>query len=187
MLFISITTLFVVRRAAGKFDPLTNGIQSGWIPVSLPMKILLINSAVLILGSLFIEIAKRAARLDSILVPLSDIPGIRRIRPSAPIWVWATALAGFGFLSGQYLAWRQLHLHGGLVSKNPAGTFLVMFTGTHALHLAAGLAVLLYVCLAGGPRRSLERRCIILDVTALYWHFIAAMWVYVLVVLKLMA
>ncbi len=186
MLFVSFTTLFVARREAGKFDPLTGGFQSDWIPVSLPMKILLINSAVLIVGCLFVEIAKRAARLDSILVPMSHIPGIRPIRQSSPAWVWAAAAAGFGFLFGQYVAWRRVHLQVGLLNNGPAGTFFILFTGVHAVHLAAGLVVLLYACLASGPRRSLERRRIILDVTALYWHFIAVMWVYVLVVLRLM-
>ena len=48
MLFISFTTLFVARRGAGKFDPLTGSFQSDWVPVALPMKILLINTAVLL-------------------------------------------------------------------------------------------------------------------------------------------
>ena len=50
MLFISFTTLFVARRGAGKFDPLTGAFQSDWTPVSLPMKILLINTAVLVVS-----------------------------------------------------------------------------------------------------------------------------------------
>jgi cytochrome c oxidase subunit 3 len=186
MMFIAFTSLFAARREAGKFDPLTGGFQSDWVPVSLPMKILLINSAVLLLACVFIEIAKRAARLDSILIPMSLIPGVRPIRQSSPAWVWVTALAGVGFLYGQYYAWRQLHLHHGLLNSGPASTFIVMFTGTHAVHVAAGLLVLFYLCLARGPRESLERRCIILDVTALYWHFLAIMWMYVLLVLKLM-
>jgi len=186
MLFIAFTTLFAARREAGKFDPLTGGFQSDWVPVSLPMKILLINSAVLLLACVLVEVAKRAARLDSILIPMSLIPGIRPIRQRSPLWAGTAGLAGVGFLYGQYYAWRQLHLHRGLLTSGPASTFIVMFTGTHALHVAAGLAVLLYACLARGPRQSLERRCIILDVTALYWHFIAIMWAYVLLVLKVM-
>jgi cytochrome c oxidase subunit 3 len=186
MMFIAFTSLFAARREAGKFDPLTGGFQSDWVPVSLPMKILLINSAVLILACVFIEIAKRAARLDSILIPMSLIPGIRPIRQSSPMWVWVTALTGVGFLYGQFVAWQHLHLRAGLLTSGPASTFIVMFTGTHAVHVAAGLVVLLYAGLASGPRHSLERRCIILDVTALYWHFLAIMWMYVLLVLKLM-
>ena len=80
----------------------------------------------------------------------------------------------------------SLHLPADHLNSGPASTFFFLLTGTHAVHLMAGLAVLLYACLAAGPRLSLERRCITLDVTAWYWHFMAVMWVYVLLVLKLM-
>jgi cytochrome c oxidase subunit 3 len=186
MLFISFTTLFVARRGAGKFDPITGGFQSDWVPVSLPMKILLINTAVLIAGSLLVELARRAARIESILVPMSSIPGVRAIRQTSLLWAWATTLTGFGFLVGQYCAWRHLHLQGSFLDSGPASTFFFLLTGTHGVHLAGGLVVLLYACLAAGPRFSLERRCIALEVTAWYWHFMAVMWIYVLLVLKLM-
>ena len=186
MLFISFTTLFVARRGAGKFDPLTGAFQSDWSPVSLPMKILLINTAVLIASCLLVEVARRAARLEAILVPMSKIPGVQAIRQTSLWWVWATALAGFAFLFGQYRVWQQLYLNGTFLNSSPASTFFFLLTGTHALHLTAGLMVLLYACLASGPRLSLERRCITLEVTAWYWHFMAVMWLYVLLVLKLM-
>jgi cytochrome c oxidase subunit 3 len=186
MLFMSFTTLFVARRGAGKFDPMTGGFQSDWVPVSLPMKVLLINTALLLVSSVLVEVARRAARVEAILVPMGSIPGVQRIRQTSLMWVWATALAGFSFLFGQYVAWKQLNLRGIFLNSGPANTFFFLLTGTHALHLAAGLLVLLYACLAAGPRRSLERRCITLDVTAWYWHFMAIMWIYVLLVLKLM-
>jgi len=186
MLFVSVTTLFVARRGAGKFDPLTGGFQSDWIPVSLPMKLLLMNTAVLVVSSILVEVARRAARLEAILVPMGNIPGVRPVRQTSLIWVWATALTGFGFLGGQYHVWRWLNIQGAFVNSGPASTFFFLLTGTHAIHLAAGLMVLLYACFAAGPRRSLERRCITLDVAAWYWHFMALVWVYVLLVLKLM-
>lgn len=186
MLFISFTTLFVARRGAGKFDPLTGAFQSDWIPVALPLKILLINTVLLLASCLLVELARRAARTEAILVPLSKIPGVLPVRQTSLMWVWATALAGFGFIYGQYRAWQALHLHGAFVNSSPASTFVFLLTGTHGLHLCAGLMVLLYTGLAAGPRRSPERRCITLEVTAWYWHFMAIMWVYVLLVLKLM-
>ena len=186
MLFISFTTLFVARRGAGKFDPLTGSFRSDWIPVSLPMKIQLLNTVVLIVSSLLVENARRSARLEAILVPMSSIPGVQPIRLTSLRWVGATALAGCVFLAGQAYAWRLLHLRGAFLNSGPAGTFFFLLTGTHAVHLAAGMMVLLYACVAKGPRTSLERRCITLDVTAWYWHFMAVMWVYVLLVLNLM-
>jgi cytochrome c oxidase subunit 3 len=154
--------------------------------VSLPMKILLINTAVLILSSLMAETARRAARIESILVPMSSIPGVRPIRQTSLMWVGATALTGVAFLFGQFVAWQQLHIHGSFLNSGPASTFFFLLTGTHALHLTGGLAVLLYACIAAGPRLSLERRCITLDVTTWYWHFMTVMWIYVLLVLRLM-
>ena len=186
MLFISFTTLFVARRGAGKFDPLTGSFNTDWAPVTLPMKVLLINTAVLLLSSLLVEIARRAARMESILVAMGTIPGVRAIRQTSLWWAAATLLAGLGFLRGQFHAWRLLPVHGAYLRSGPSSTFYFLLTGTHALHLTAGLAVLLYACLAAGPRHSLERRCITLDVTAWYWHFMAIMWVYVLLVLRLM-
>ena len=124
--------------------------------------------------------------MEAVLEPMGRIPGVRLERRLSLWWVRGAALAGVGFLAGQCYAWRQLHLQGVEMSGGPAGLFFYLLTGGHALHLVAGLVILLYLCLAPGPRRSLEQRCIALDVTALYWHFMAMMWLYVLLVLKLM-
>jgi cytochrome c oxidase subunit 3 len=186
MLFISFTTLFVARRDAGKFDPITGSFNTDWVPVALPMKLLLINTAVLLVSCLLVEIARRSVRMECILLPMTLIPGIRPIRQTSFLWTGATLLAGFGFLFGQFRAWQLLHHGGSSLNSGPASTFVFLLTGTHALHLVAGLVVLLYACLARGPRLSLERRSITLDVTAWYWHFMAFIWLYVLLVLKLM-
>ena len=133
-----------------------------------------------------IELARRAARWEAVLVPMGEIPGVRAIRRTSLLWVWSTTVAGAGFLFGQFRAWQQLNVDGGFVNSGPASTFFFLLTGTHAVHLAAGMVVLLYTCMAAGQRLSLERRCITLDVTAWYWHFMALMWVYVLLVVKLL-
>ena len=186
MLFLSFTTLFVARREAGRFDPTTGAFQSDWISVPLPVKLLLINTLVLIVSSFLLETARRAARMEAILVPMGRIPGVQAVKQVSMWWLWAAFLTGSGFLFGQYSAWQRLHLKGLGVASGPASTFFYLLTGVHALHLAAGLVILLYAAFAPGPRRSLERRCITLDVTAWYWHFMTVMWVYVLLVLKLM-
>ena len=186
MLFIAFTSLFVARRGAGRFDMVTGGFQSDWIPLALPMRLLLMNTAVLLLSSGLMERARRAARMESILAPVNSIPGVRRVREMSTRWTWATLAMGVLFLLGQALAWRELQTHGGVMLHGPASSFFYLLTGAHALHLVAGLVVLLYACLAAGPRRSLERRCITLEVSGWYWHFMAAIWIYVLVVLVLM-
>jgi len=186
VLFISFTTLFMARRSAGEFDAASRTIQSDWTPVPLPMQILLINTVVLGASSFFIERARRAARMEAALLPMGPIPGVRPVRQTSLLWVAGGALAGIGFLFGQVFAWSQMQLQGISMASGPAGLFFYLLTGGHALHLAAGVVILLYACLAPGPRHSMDRRCITLDVTAWYWHFMAIMWLYVLAVLKLM-
>jgi len=186
MLFISFTTLFVARRDAGRYDPITGSFNTDWVSVPLPIKILLINTVALLLSSLLVEMARRSARMESILVPMSSIPGVRPVRQTSLLWAGATLLLGCTFLGGQVFAWRQLHFSGVILNGGPASTFVFLLTGAHAVHLMAGLAVLLYALIAKGPRLSLERRSITLDVTAWYWHFMTAMWLYVLLVLRLM-
>jgi cytochrome c oxidase subunit 3 len=186
MLFISFTTLFLARRDAGRYDPVTGAFNSDWTPVHLPGKLLLINTAILLAGCLMLEMARRVARMECILMPLRDIPGVQAVRQTSLLWAVAALVAGLGFLGGQMRTWLQLRHAGTLPNSGPASTFVFLLTGTHALHLAAGLVVLMYACLAPGPRLFLERRTITLDVTAWYWHFMAILWLYVLLVLRLM-
>src|SRR5437879_2127269 len=58
MLFVSFSSAYVVRQGLPTLDPRTNQLVRDWIPITLP-KLLLINTAVLILSSLFMELARR--------------------------------------------------------------------------------------------------------------------------------
>ena len=60
MLFISFTTVYVVRKAGETWDPASNGYVSHWVSLSLPLRILLLNTAILLLSSATLEVARRA-------------------------------------------------------------------------------------------------------------------------------
>ncbi len=183
MIFMALTTLYMARRAGSRYDVLTGEFLTDWIPVSLPIRLLLCNTAVLLLSSFTVEKARRAAVLEAALIPASRIPGIALIRETSIHWVRATTALGFGFLAGQWFAWRQLAAHGTLVSTGPASSFVYILTGAHAVHLAGGLIVLVYACVAPLLHRSIEARRITIDVTAIYWHYMGALWIYILALL----
>ncbi|HYE25338.1 MAG TPA: cytochrome c oxidase subunit 3 [Clostridia bacterium] len=184
MLFISFTTLLLARRYAGRFDPFSGEFVTQWVPLQLPVKLLAMNTAILLISSLTAEAARRAASKEAILVPITRIPGVAPIPQRASVWIAITSLLGFGFLAGQLAAWRVLRVAGEFPdANNLASSFVYLLTGAHALHLFGGLVVLLYALVAPKPRRSLESRRLAVDVTAFYWHFMGAMWLYVLVVL----
>ena len=179
MLFVSFTTAYVVRKAGAVWDAAHNDFISNWVPLTLPLKILLINTAVLLLSSATLEVARRRAAQDVALAPISRIPGIRVDYNHALPWVWTTIVLGFGFLAGQLYAWRVLEQYNLGFATNAASSFFFILTGVHAVHLIGGILALLYAGITQWLHKPPERRRIVLDVTAWYWHFMGALWLYI--------
>lgn len=99
-------------------------------------------------------------------------------------WYRVTLALSFAFLAGQYLAWHKLSSEGVYLATSPSSSFFYLLSVLHALHVAGGLGALLYAlrCLRSddGPRPVN-----VLAAAALYWHFMAVLWTYLLVVLAL--
>src|ERR1700730_4379523 len=68
MLFVSFSSAYVVRQGLPTLDPRTNALVRDWIPVTLP-RLLLINTGVLILSSVFMELARRQIKCQATRVP----------------------------------------------------------------------------------------------------------------------
>ncbi len=183
MIFVSFTTAYVVRKAGAVWDPARNEYVGNWVPTALPVAILLVNTFVLLLSSLTLEVARRRAAEDVIMAPIANIPGIRVNENRALPWLWATILLGLMFLSGQYLAWHQLRLGNIDIETSVSSSFFFILTGVHAVHLMGGILALLYAGLTSWLRRPPETRRIVLDVTAWYWHFMGLLWIYVFALL----
>lgn len=157
--FMALASAFLLRRAMGK----------DWVPVHLPV-VLWINTAVLLGSSLTIELARRRLGRE-------DRPGFKAF------WTMTTAL-GFLFLAGQLIAWKQLAAQGIYIASNPGSSFFYIFTGLHALHLLGGIAALLFVAFRHFEKASISRS-IAAEVTSYYWHFMDALWLFLLALLYL--
>jgi cytochrome c oxidase subunit 3 len=156
MLFLSFVSAFVVRR----------GLGQGWGPMRLPA-LVWVNTAVLGVSSFTLELARRTSRRGA----------------SAAGWMWRTVLLGAMFLTGQLLAWRQLQMEGVTLGATAYGSFFYLLTGAHAVHLAGGLLGLLAAALwPASGLRSFSRAGAI-RVSAIYWHFMTAVWAGLLVLL----
>ena len=177
MLFVSFSSAYVVRQGLPTLDPRTNQLVLDWIPVTLP-KLLLLNTGVLILSSLFMELARRQIKGQA-----TSIPGTSA-EPTKIPWLAMTLVLGLAFLFGQWSAWRQLAASGFYVATTPSSSFVYLLTGTHAVHLMGGVLALFVAGIASLLRRSVATRSIVVDVTAWYWHFMAALWIYILCLLE---
>jgi len=154
MLFAAFTSAMVVRR----------GMSFDWVSIALP-RVLWLNTGILIASSLTLEFARHS---------LAERAPINFIR-----WLTATVVLGLGFLAGQLVAWRELAARGVYLATNPSSSFFYVLTATHAVHLAGGVLALGYVVFrAVRMARGWQRRTA-LDVTAIYWHFMDALWIYI--------
>ncbi len=88
------------------------------------------------------------------------------------------------FLAGQVLAWRQLLSQGIFMATNPGSSFFYIFTGLHGLHLLGGLGALFYVLVRNFDRAKVSRP-VAAEIAGHYWHFMDALWVFLLALLYL--
>jgi cytochrome c oxidase subunit III len=183
MLFVSFTSAYVVRQGLPTLDPHTNLLVRDWIPVKLPV-LLVVNTFVLLLSSVGMELARRQFRGVAVPAPAD---ADRTTSPAEPVqmpWLAMTLILGLLFLFGQWSAWQQLAAHGFYVSTTPSSSFVYLLTGTHAVHLMGGILALFVASIASLFRRAVATRAIVVDVTAWYWHFMALLWVYILCLLE---
>lgn len=158
MFFMALASAFLVRRGG-----------SDWIPVHIP-GLLWFNTAVLLSSSATLELARK--RLAH-----SDNQGFRNL------WL-LTTFFGICFLIGQVTAWRILVHQGIYLASNPASSFFYVFTGAHAVHLVGGVAALIYVAARNFDVAKVTRT-VAADVTSYYWHFMDALWLFLLTLLWL--
>ena len=183
MVFISLTSAYVVRQGLPTFDGATNSYVRDWGQVQLPWLLLAINTALLLVSSLTMEFARRDIKRRAALAPLQSMPGISLGEDKSFPWLGVTVLLGFGFLVGQWLAWGELKARGFFVDTNPNSSFVYLLTAAHAVHLAGGIIALMWASVTSLLHRPVEGRRIVVDVTAWYWHFMAVLWIYVFALL----
>jgi len=184
MIFFAIlVALFFARQAGTHMDPRSHEQIGDWRPVQLP-PILYLNTALLLLSSLSMEIARRNIfREIDVLEEWLGLghPALQRTLP----WVIGTLGLGALFLTGQWVAWTQLTAQGFAFDhwSTPASYFFYVITGLHAAHLVLGVLALL-ICLTVMRRlKRVELRQIAVDVTAWYWHAMGLAWIVLFAVL----
>jgi len=174
--FAVLVVIFYANQASTHMDPRTNEQIGDWHPVSLP-PILFLNTAILLLSSVTMEMARRGIfrELDVLEEWLGlGKPAVKRALP----WLGATLALGSLFLAGQVAAWKQLSAQGFAFDKysTPASYFFYAMTVLHAGHLLLGVLFLLF-CLTGlGLLRSVQARQIAVDTSAWYWHTMGIVW-----------
>jgi cytochrome c oxidase subunit III len=189
VLFVAFTVVFAARHGSAVLDRRTGLYVRNWVRVTLPIRLLLVNTLVLLLSSVSIEMARRSARREMALAPLRGMPGIAldddgSVGRGGAAWIAITVVLGLMFLGGQWLAWVSLRAHGFYIDSGGASPFVYLLTAAHAVHLAGGILVLLYAGTIFMLRRTIEQRRIVVEVASWYWHFMGVLWIYIFALLE---
>ncbi len=183
MIFISFTSAYIVRQGLPTLDPRSNALLHDWFPVPLP-RLLLINTVVLLISSITMELARRQTARKAALAQLASLPGVSVGAKEGISWLALTVVLGLSFLAGQWMAWGELAASGFYVASSPSSSFVYLLTGMHGVHLLGGVVALLIAGVASVLRRAADSQFILMDVTGWYWHFMALLWVYILCLLE---
>jgi cytochrome c oxidase subunit 3 len=156
MMFAAFTSAYIVRQA-----------QGNWLEFRLPEWFLW--STLIIVASSF-----------SIHFAYKNFVS-RNISTYKNLYLLTFAL-GVLFVITQYLGWLAMHESGVELTGNPAGSFVYVISGVHALHVLGGLAALsigllkLYIL----PDGFSEKRKTRFKMMVHYWHFVDILWIYLL-------
>src|SRR6266567_8286237 len=156
MFFAALTSAFIVRR----------GLSSDWEHTAMP-RVLFLSTTILLASSAVLEMARRALKAG-------QRENFNRL------WIGGSLL-GLVFLGGQYATWLQLRAQGIYLATNPSSSFFYVLTAAHAIHLIGGVLALLYVSVQALRLRLGPGKRTAIDVTAMYWHFLDGLWIYLLI------
>jgi cytochrome c oxidase subunit 3 len=127
------------------------------------------STIMLLASSVTFELSRRALR--------------RNDYPRFNLLLSLTTFLGVAFLVGQVMAWRHLASQGLFQAENQHSTFFYLLTSLHALHLLGGLVALIYLTVLALRLRIGSRQRNAVEVTALYWHFMDGLWIYIFLLL----
>ena len=132
-----------------------------WRPLAQPM-VLWFNTAILVLGSVFFQWARNAAKSG-------QIGGVR-------LGLLAGGVCTLVFLAGQVWAWQQLNAAGHYLTANPANAFFYLLTALHGLHLLGGLWVWARTTVKLQRGAAVHEVRLSVELCTVYWHFLLVVW-----------
>ncbi len=174
MLFASLISTYLVYKGRSVVGPYpheawTSPAGQVFKPI-LDIPVTSASTFVLLMSSLFMVLALAA-------VEGKGKPGYEGLLGSSKFWLLATALAGATFLGFQAYEFTSFVHEGLTIRTNLFGTSFFTLTGFHGTHVAVGVLWLMTLLFIDMKRGLGPRDAIIVDICALYWHFVDVVWI----------
>ncbi|MDH5234387.1 MAG: cytochrome c oxidase subunit 3 [Gemmatimonadota bacterium] len=180
MLFASLISTYLIykgRSIVGPF-PHTEWVNEAGV-VFKPILNIPVTSAstfVLLMSSLAMVLALQAVQLKD--TPLPDGANWwTRAQRSSQGWLLMTALLGMTFLGFQAFEFASFVHEGLTIKTNLFGSTFYTLTGFHGAHVTAGVLWLFTLLFIDRKRGLGPKDELIVDIAALYWHFVDVVWI----------
>ena len=118
------------------------------------------NTFVLLTSSLFAVLAHQAAE--------------RGDGKTAARYLYMTTGGGLVFLTIKAFEWTGEISHGMTITANTFWSFYYTAAGIHALHVIAGMIIMLFVAQTAKRNEELHR----VEIIGIYWHFVDIVWIF---------
>ena len=155
MMFAGLTSAYIVSKK-----------REDWVSFELPTAFY-ISTILIILSSITFFLAKKSIKKDQ--------------KSQTSLFLGITLVLGIGFIFFQFHGFQQL-IDAGLYltgkESNVSSSFLYVITLAHLLHVFAGIFVLVFVLVKSVRGLYSAENHLGLDLGAVFWHFVDALWIY---------
>jgi cytochrome c oxidase subunit 3 len=155
MMFAGLTSAYIVKSS-----------QAGWEEVVTP-NYFIYSTIVILVSSVTMQLALRSFK--------------QRAMQQYRLFLGITFVLGVAFVALQSAGFTWLWEHGVRFRGAGAGQFLYIIAGLHALHVIGGIVALLFQLVKALFGRTKNYNAVPVEVVSTYWHFVDALWIYLLV------
>jgi len=175
MLFASLISTYLVYKGRSVVGPFPHEVCdppkcATHLNAILNIPVTSFSTFVLLMSSLAMVLALAA-------VENKGKPGYEGLLGSSKFWLIATIAMGITFLGCQAYEFTSFVHEGLTIKTNLFGSSFFTLTGFHGAHVSAGV-LWLGTLLAIDIKRGLgPKDALLVDICALYWHFVDVVWI----------
>jgi cytochrome c oxidase subunit 3 len=158
MMFAGLTSAYIVKRS-----------QVNWLMIEIPV-IFWFSTLAIVSSSATIHLSLKSLKERSMVE-------YRR-------WMVVTAVLGVLFIISQIIGFVQfgkqdIRIVG--AGSNASYSFLFAISSLHGLHVLGGVIALLVIAIRAVSISKRNYSTLPLEITATYWHFVDALWIYLFI------
>lgn len=157
MMFAGFTSAYIIKRN-----------QAKWVSFDMPVFFWL-STAAIVLSSITIYLAGRSFK--------------ERQMSKYRSLMTATVILGVLFIVLQAIGFKQLWNAGITLTGNVSYSFLYVIVAAHAAHVVGGVVALLVLFAKAFRPKVRSYNSVPVEVVSTYWHFVDALWIYLLIFL----